>query len=508
LQSPISNPQHPMTITLLGLGPGDPNLLTRQAWQTLEAASEIYLRTSQHPTLAGFPPGLQVHSFDHLYEELESFEEVYTQIVEQVLDLGRRPEGVIYAVPGHPFIAETTGPEIYRRAREAGTPIRVVEGLSFLEPVCTALGLDPFPHITLVDALELAARHHPPFPPDAPALIAQIYSPQIAAEVKLTLMNLYPDEYPVKLIHAAGTADVIVEDLLLYEIDRSPHLGLLTALYLPPLGPHTSFESLQEIVTHLRAPNGCPWDRKQTPQTMRSSLIEEAYEALAAIDAGIAQKMQEEFGDLLLVLTMITQIVSETGTAPEFAYSAAESPADSFNSAAVFRGVISKLIHRHPHVFGDSHVDGVDAVLKNWEQLKAQERKANGEVEKGLLDGVSIAIPALTQAQEFQSRAARVGFDWPEIGGVIDKVWEEWEEVRTAPDDDARAAELGDLLFALVNLTRWYDVDAESTLREANIRFRARFAHIEKAAREQGRELSELSFEEMDDLWEEAKIKR
>ena len=491
-----------MTITLLGLGPGDPNLLTRQASQIIENATDIYLRTSQHPTVAGFPPGLQVHSFDHLYEKLESFEEVYAQIVEQVLDLGLRPEGVIYAVPGHPFIAETTGPEIYRRAREAGTPVRIVAGLSFLEPVCAALGVDPFPCTTLVDALELAARHHPPFPPDAPALIAQIYSPQVAAEVKLTLMNIYPDEHPVRLVHAAGTADAIVEDLLLYEIDRSPHIGLLTALYLPPLGPHTSFEALQEIVTHLRTPNGCPWDREQTPQTMRSSLMEEAYEALAAIDAGNPRKMQEEFGDLMLVLTMITQIVSEMGTA-------ATEPIDaSFNSAAVFRGIIAKLIHRHPHVFGDSHVDGVDAVLKNWEQLKAEERRANGEVEKGLLDGVAIAIPALTQAQEYQSRAARVGFDWPEIQGVIDKVLEEWEEIRTAPDDDARAAELGDVLFALVNLARWYGVDAESTLREANIRFRTRFAHIEKAAREQGREISELSFEEMDDLWEEAKGKR
>ncbi len=495
-----------MTITLLGLGPGNPNLLTRQAWQTLEAASEIYLRTSQHPTVAGFPPGLQVHSFDHLYGDLESFEEVYAQIVEQVLDLGRRPEGVIYAVPGHPFIAETTSPEIYRRAREAGTPIRVVEGLSFLEPVCAALGLDPFPRITLVDALELAVGHHPPFPPDAPALIAQLYSQQVAAEVKLTLMNLYPDEHPVRLVHAAGTANVIIEELSLYEIDRSPHIGLLTALYLPPLGPHTSFEALQEIVTHLRTPNGCPWDREQTPQTMRSSLMEEAYEALAAIDAGNPQKMQEEFGDLMLVLTMITQIVNETGGGPP--KNSAESFTAGFNSAAVFHSIIAKLIHRHPHVFGDSQVDGVDAVLKNWEQLKAEERRANGEVEKGLLDGVTISIPALTQSQEYQSRAARVGFDWPEIKGVIAKVLEEWEEVCTAPDDDARAAELGDVLFALVNLARWYGVDAESTLRETNIRFRARFAHIEKTAREQGRELSELSFEEMDDLWEEAKGER
>ncbi|HBY07936.1 MAG TPA: nucleoside triphosphate pyrophosphohydrolase, partial [Chloroflexi bacterium] len=179
------------------------------------------------------PANLTIFSFDDLYEKLDSFEDVYAQIVEKILELGQRPAGVLYAVPGHPLIAETTGPEILRRAREMEIPTRIVEGLSFLEPTFTALGLDPFPHTALVDALELGMAHHPPFPPDAPALIAQIYSRDVASEVKLTLMNLYPDEHPVKLIHAAGMENQIIEDLPLYEIDRSPHIGLLTVLYLP-----------------------------------------------------------------------------------------------------------------------------------------------------------------------------------------------------------------------------------------------------------------------------------
>jgi len=252
-----------MPITLLGLGPGDASLLTRQAWQTLQNAAIIYLRTRQHPAVADLPTNLTVSSFDHLYEELDSFEDVYTQIVEKILELGKSQADVIYAVPGHPMIAEATGPEIIRRARELEIPVQVVDGLSFLEPVFSALGLDPFPHTALVDALELGMAHHPPFPPDAPALIAQIYSEHIASEVKLTLMNLYPDEHPVKLLHNVGTENQIIEDLRLYEIDRSPHIGLLTALYLPPLGEHTSFESLQEITAHLRAPEGCPWDQEQ-----------------------------------------------------------------------------------------------------------------------------------------------------------------------------------------------------------------------------------------------------
>jgi tetrapyrrole methylase family protein/MazG family protein len=440
--------------------------------------------------VADLPPHLTIFSFDHLYEALDSFEDVYAQIIEQVLELGKRPEGVIYAVPGHPLIAETTGPEIARRAKEMEIPVDVVEGLSFLEPVFSALGLDPFPHTALVDALELGMLHHPPFPPDAPALIAQVYSQHVASEVKLTLMNLYPDEHPVKLLHAAGTREHIIEDLPLYAIDRSPHIGLLTALYLPPLGQYTSFESLQEITAHLRAPEGCPWDQEQTPQSLRPDLMEEAYEVLAAIDSDDSAKMQEEFGDLLMMLAMLSQINHEMG---------------DFNSTAVIQGIGTKLVRRHPHVFGDLDVDGVGTVLKNWEQIKAAERAANGEAEKSLLDGVSIAIPALSQAQEYQARAARVGFDWPAIEGVIDKVCEEIEELRNASNDEERSAELGDLFFALVNLARWMKVDAETALRVANNRFRERFAYIERATRQQGRSLAEMSLDELDALWEQAK---
>ncbi len=478
-------------ITLLGLGPGDPDLLTRQAWQILKDADEIYLRTNQHPTVAGFPPNLTVHSFDHLYEETESFEDVYAEIVEQVLTLGKQPEGVIYGVPGHPFIAESTGPEIYRRAQELGLSVRICEGISFLEPVFSTLGLDPFPNIALVDALTLMAWHHPQFPPDSPALIAQIYDPHIAAEVKLSLMNLYPDGHLIKLVHAAGTENAFIEDLPLYEIDRSPHIGLLTVLYLPPLGAQTAFEGLQEIAAHLRAPEGCPWDQKQTLQSMRPHLLEEAYEVLAAIDSDDPAKIQEELGDLLLVITMLMQIGTEDG---------------DFTSANVLQGISKKLIHRHPHVFANLDVTGEEEVLQNWEQIKAQERAENGEAEKSLLDGVAIAIPALTQAQEYQGRAARVGFDWPEIEGVLDDVREEIDEMQLAETEQDRSDELGDVLFSLVNLARWYKIDAESALREANIRFRQRFTYIEKTVRGNGQAMRDLSLAELDALWDEAKV--
>lgn len=480
-------------IVLLGLGPGDPNLLTLQAWQWLQSLPEVYVRTRQHPTLAGLPETVQVVSFDEVYETSEKFEEVYERIIVRVLELGQRPQGVTYAVPGHPFIAETTGPEIARRAKEMGITVRVIEGLSFLEATCAALGIDPFPHTALVDALDLANLHTPPFPPDKPALIAQVYSREVAAEIKLTLNAVYPDAHPVRLVHAAGTDQEQIEDLALYEIDRSKNIGLLTSLYLPPLGPDTSIEGFQEIVAHLRAPDGCPWDKEQTQQSMGPSLLEETYEALSALEEGDVESFRTELGDLLLIIVMIAQIASEDG---DFAF------------ADVVKAIHTKIVYRHPHVFGEAQVDGTSGVLKNWENLKAAERKARGkdnDKPKGILDELPKALPALMQAQEYQDRAAHVGFDWPNVEGVIEKVLEEWREVSEAADAEEREKELGDLLFSVVNLVRWYKVDAETLLRKASQRFKQRFAHIEQSARDQGRKLTEMSLDEMESLWQEAK---
>jgi tetrapyrrole methylase family protein/MazG family protein len=477
-------------ITLLGLGPGDPAQLTREAWELLSSAGEIWLRTRQHPTVDSLPEGLNVHSFDALYENGDSFEQVYEAIVTKVLELGACPEGVVYAVPGDPFVAEATGPEIARRARQVSLPVRIVSGLSFLEPVFAALGLDPFPHLTLIDALELSQTHIPVLPPDVPVLVAQLYSQLVTAEVKMTLNTIYPDEHPVFLVHAAGTQAERVEALPLYEIDRSPHLGLLTVLYLPPLAEGTSFEAFQEVVAALRAPDGCPWDREQTHASLRAHLLEEAYETLEAMEVNDPAKMAEEYGDLLLQIVLNAQIGSEEG---------------EYQMADVFKGIYDKIIRRHPHVFGEVRVDGVGGVLKNWERLKAAERETRGGDDSGLLDGVPGALPALIQAQEYQDRAARVGFDWPEIGGVLEKIAEEIREVQGAADEEQLSAELGDLFFALVNLARWKKVDAEMALRGTNRRFKERFSYVERSVREKGKQMPEMSLDELEEFWQEAK---
>ncbi len=479
-------------ITLLGLGPGDPLLLTRQAWEILEKADEIYLRTRSHPTVAGFPAGIRVHSFDQYYEEGISIEEVYERIVNKVVSLGQRDTGVIYGVPGHPFIAEATSPEIANRASSAGIQVTVVEGMSFVESIFGLLKLDPFPHTALVDGLELAIAHHPPFPPSAPAVIAQIHSTGVASDVKLTLMAVYPDDHKVNLVHGAGTKNAKVETLDLYQIDRSSDIGLLTALYVPPLEDGSSFEGFQEVIAHLRAPDGCPWDREQTHLSLRPFLLEETYEVLSALDSEDQRALQEELGDLLLQIVLHAQIASEYG---------------DFSMVDVIQEIQEKLIRRHPHVFGDLDIEDQQMVLMNWEKLKSAEREDDQKEVNGVLAGVSPALPALVQAETYQERVNRVGFDWSNIQGVFEKISEEIKEVKGAQSSEEYEMEIGDLLFAVVNLARWFKIDAESALRGANTRFRNRFETMEAEVQRQGKDIASLSLNELDDLWNSVKRK-
>ncbi len=481
-----------MSITILGLGPGDPRHLTREAWALLEGAAEVYLRTARHPTvtLPGWPRALKAHSFDGLYERSQDFAEVYQAIADKVLALGRKGS-VLYAVPGHPLVGEATVTLIRQRAEAEGIDVKIVPGLSFVEPCLEALGQDALAGLTVADALDLAARHHPPFPPDTPALVAQLYSAELASDVKLTLMNQYPDEHQVALIHAAGTPEARVAWMPLYEIDRTHDTAHLTTLFVPPLPRPAAFETFQDTIARLRAPDGCPWDREQTHQSLRAHLLEETYEVLEALDADDPDAMREEFGDLLLQIVLQAQIAVEAG---------------EFSLADVIAGINEKIIRRHPHVFGEVQVSGVGEVWKNWEALKAEERTDKGQGERGLLDGVPAGLPALAQAETFARRAARVGFDWPDITGVLAKVSEELAELQAAADPDERADEMGDLLFAAVNYARWLGVDAEAALRQANSKFARRFGQVEAAAKAAGREMSAMTIEELDALWEQAKI--
>ena len=367
---------------------------------------------------------------------------------------------------------------------------------TLVSSVFETLRIAPPPKLTLLEAQTLSSAHVPPFPPDMPALLTGIDSAELALQVKKVLLTVYPKEHEIYIVNADNLTtkaqsleDTKKKNLVTLRLGDFVANSESTCLYLPSLGEGTSFESFAEIVAHLRAPDGCPWDKEQTHQTLRTHLLEEAYETLTAMDENDSAGMREEFGDLLLQTVLNSQIGSET---------------DSFSMTEVIKGIYDKIVRRHPHVFGDVKLDGVDGVLQNWEKLKEKERGEKKE-DKGLLDGVPAALPALTQALEYQDRAARVGFDWPEVEGVLDKVREEIEEIKQAKNLDEVTAELGDLFFVLVNLARWRKVDAESALRGTNIKFKKRFGYVEQGAKKQGRNLSDMTLEEMDILWNEAK---
>lgn len=480
-----------MSLTIVGLGPGAIEDLSLRAWRLLEASPTVYLRTERHPCVPHLPQGPVYHSFDTLYETLDDFDTVYAVITERLISAART-EAVVYAVPGDPLVGESTTTRLMARAEAEAITLEIVHGISFIEPMLRQLGVDALDGLQILDGLVIAAMHHPPLNPTYPALLGQVYSRDVASNVKLTLMNQYPDEFEVQLIHGAGTGDAALERLPLYEIDRSHRINHLTSLYVPALGDYTSFQSFQEIIAHLRDPEGCPWDRKQTHESLRPYLLEEAYEVLEAIDDGDPAELAGELGDLLLQIVLHTQIAIEDG---------------EFYMSDVLSKVNHKMIRRHPHVWGTVDVDGdAEQVVSNWEQIKQAEHAERGVQRESILDGIPKASPALLVAHKYQARAARVGFDWPDVSGVQDKVREELAEIMSAASDAERAHEIGDLIFVLVNWLRWLNVDdPEAILRGVNTKFYRRFRYIEEQAAEQGRAMETMSLADQDALWNEAK---
>jgi tetrapyrrole methylase family protein/MazG family protein len=490
-------------LIIVGLGPGDPGLLTRRAWDVLSNAQTVFLRTRVHPTVEHLPEGPDYESFDAAYESADDFARLYDDIAARVVDEAARGD-VVYAVPGDPMVAEGTVSRVLAACRQRDIPVDVVSGVSFVEPTLAALRVDALPGLQLVDALDVAAGYHPPINPDYPALIAQLYARALASDVKLVLMNQYPDDHPVRLVQAAGTPDERVADIPLYEIDRRP-VEHLTSLYVLPLtasypqaaGEHepvTGFEGFQNTIAHLRAPEGCPWDREQTHQSLRKNLLEETYEVIDAIDADDAARLREELGDLLLQVVLHAQIAVEAG---------------EFYMGEVIRQIDAKLKRRHPHVWGSVDVNGdPEQVSVNWDEIKAQERAEKGEAERSALDGVPKMLPALAQAHEYDLRAIHVGFDWPDVSGVLDKMREEMQEVLDAETPDEQFQEIGDLLLVTAVWARWLGVNPEDALRAANRRFYERFSYIERKAREQGRPMTDMTLDEMDVFWNEVKARQ
>lgn len=478
-------------VTIVGLGPGSFNLLTVETWDILRASKSVFLRTAKHPTVEELRRReVLFSSYDYLYEEKADFEEVYHSIAADVIERAAKGEQVVYAVPGSPLVAERTVGLVRQMAAVRQVPVRIIPGMSFLEVLYARLEIDPISGITVLDSADIDQL---PRGINTALIVTQVYSGQVASEAKLALMELLPDDYEVLLIRNLSLEDEEIRPIALYELDRQSDIDHLTSLYVPARQPTAvafSLDPLIEVMAQLRSPDGCVWDLEQTHASLRRYIVEEVYEVLEAIDNEDAEALCEELGDLLLQLVFHARIAEECG---------------AFTMQDVVDEVTGKMIRRHPHVFGSITVQDAAEVVLNWDQIKQKEK---GAARKSVLDGVSPGLPSLMRSFKIQLKAAKVGFDWNNIGPVWDKLVEEWQELKeavTVGDKEATEGEFGDFLFAAVNLARFLQIEPETALNRTNNKFINRFSYIEDKVKQLGLAWKDLDLAKLDEFWDEAK---
>jgi len=488
-------------IYIIGLGAGSIDALTLQAYRLLKQGYPLYLRTERHPVVELLKTEqIAYTSFDYIYDQADNFDQVYAEIVDKLIEyVNSAKTAIIYAVPGHPMVAERSVKQIRAKAAEQQIDIEMVSSSSFLDDMFSTLDVDPNEGFILLDGLDfsqtmLDSRMH--------TIITQVYSQEVASDVKLILMDYYPENTLVTVIQAAGVKDMEQKwQIPIYELDRIKEIDHLTAIYIPKgtqAEQYKSFGKLLEIVKKLRDPDGCPWDQEQTHESLRGYLIEETYEVLDAIDNGDMDNLAEELGDILLHIVMHALIADEEG---------------EFSIYNVIENISQKMVRRHPHVFADINVDSVTQVLDNWEDIKRQEKEdklAKGDKhiddkQAGILDGIPSGLPMLMYAYKQQKKAAKVGFDWDDEQPVWDKIQEEIIELKAASNHTQQIDELGDLLYAVVNLARFKGINPELALRNTCQKFERRFQYIEQTVIDKGLTFDDVDLDWMERHWQAAK---
>lgn len=479
-------------IKIVGLGAGDLNQLPLGVYKLLKSGLPVYLRTKEHPVVYELETeGFEYQSFDDIYENQAQFEEVYQQICQTLLSV--KEDEFIYGVPGHPLVAERTVQLLLQIGEERGVTIEVSGGQSFLDDIFGALRIDPIEGFQLLDATdlkpeEIQLRQH--------ILVGQVYDSFVASNVKLTFMEKLPYDYQIYLVTAAGSKQEKIRKIPLVDLDREAEVNNLTTVYIPPVKKgmllYKDFYQLRGIIADLRGPNGCPWDLKQTHESLKKYLIEEAYEVIEAIQEQDVDHLIEELGDVLLQVLLHAQIGEDDGY---------------FTIDDVIEGLSAKMVRRHPHVFGDTVAKTAEEVVKNWQEIKQEEK---GIKQVSILDEVGKSLPNLIRAYELQRKAAKVGFDWPDVKGAWDKLTEEIQEFKDELSQNQAASdnvmgEFGDILFAFINLARFYDINPDEALFMTNQKFINRFHFIEQKIKENGKSFSDYTLEELDSFWDEAK---
>jgi len=473
------------------MGPGGEAYLTAAAMLCLTTHEHIYLRTERHPVVPYLVEnGMRYEALDRFYEEAHTFEETYEAIVAYIIEQ-MMTKDVVFAVPGNPFVAEKTVSALIAHCKHKGEAYNVIHGASFIDAIVTTLEIDPVNGLEILDAMTLVPET---LYAGRDLMLIQVYNRAIASDLKVKLSTLYEDDHEITVIRGAGIpSHERIERIPLYQLDHDVTLlDHLTSIYVPKRTDDVNHLSrLIAIMRVLRSEDGCPWDREQTHESLTKYLIEEAYEVKHAVDHEDDNALVDELGDVLLQIIFHTTIASEEGY---------------FDVQDVVKAVCDKMIRRHPHVFGDASVDNSEEVLVNWQAIKDKEKKAKGPTDT--MRHISFSLPALMRSQKIQKVAMKVGFEWEDISGALEKVKEEIAEVENAileGDDFQKMEEIGDLLMVISNVARWLKIDAELALNNANEKFIKRFSFIEESLKRENKPFSEATLEEMDLYWEEAK---
>ncbi|MDR3600121.1 MAG: nucleoside triphosphate pyrophosphohydrolase [Desulfosporosinus sp.] len=472
---------------VIGLGPAGLDQLTLGNYRRICSAKKIFVRTAQHPCVQELmAEGVLVDSFDEIYAKESSFEAVYEKITELLRRELQKGSEVIYAVPGHPLVAEKTVQLIGEKLAQEFEVV-IHPAMSFVEEIFRVLKFDPIEGVLIrnYDALKDVGLTGQEW-----LIVPQVYNKLIASEVKLDLMTAYPEDAAVYVAQALGTPLEQVDKHPLYEMDHGT-FDHLTTIVLPPNSEVISFSKLAKVMATLRSEQGCAWDLEQTHESLKPCLIEESYEVLDAIEKHDMYNLCEELGDLLLQVVFHTQLASE---------------ASEFELQDVLHGIIKKLIRRHPHVFGKEKAETAADVILTWDRIKKEEKASGNENDEVAFFKDPLGLPALMLASATQRRVAKVGFDWPDLDGPWGKVQEELQELRSAlADGIGIREELGDLMFAVVNLSRFLKLDAEEVLRATIHKFQSRFLKMVELSQKDGLDFQKLPLDEMDVFWEKAK---
>lgn len=471
-------------LTIVGLGPGDLDRTPPDVRSLLDDPEvTVVLRTIAHPAAESLRAERAVVACDDLYESHESFEDLYPAIVARVMDHASRGP-VVFAVPGSPQVGERSVRMLQEAADRAGIATVTIPAESFLDAVCAVAGIDPlFDGLRVLDGRDLPDILWL----DSPTVIGHVDVPIVLSDVRSRLEAILAPDTRIGVASELGTAGESFEWIGLHQLDPM-RAGHRVSLVL--LEQAAGLRGAVEVVRRLRLE--CPWDREQTHHTITHNLIEEAYELAEALsnlepdapagepDFGAYADAEEELGDVLFQVLFHATMGEETG---------------ALTLDGIGEVLRSKLVRRHPHVFGDVDVDSAAEVVANWDTIKAREKPRDSR-----LDGVATGMPPLARAHKLQERAARAGFDWPGVEPVRAKLNEELAELDESHSLEDRLHELGDVLFTVVNLARHLDIDPALALRRTSTRFEGRFRAMEQLA-----DLDGSSLEELDGLWEQAK---